>query len=278
MNYRYLRKSAEIFLFIACTSITSFAAAVPTTTNPAASQAKLSSSDYAKIAARVWKNECDGTVKGLTSWNTGEDFASLGIGHFIWYPAGKKGPFEESFPKLVTFLKDQRAQVPAWLLSLPPCPWNTREEFMKHFDGEGMKSLRKFLENTVPLQGQFLAKRLEEALPKMLGAVPTAEKDRIQANFYRVATTPAGMFALIDYVNFKGDGILATERYAGKGWGLLQVLEGMQDKGSAIEEFSKSARRVLELRVRNSPPARGENRWLPGWLNRVDAYHSQPLQ
>ena len=29
---------------------------------------------------------------------------------------------------------------------------------------------------------------------------------------------------MIDYVNFKGDGLKPTERYKGEGWGLLQVL------------------------------------------------------
>ncbi len=62
--------------------------------------AGLAISDGQALAAgkRLWHNECAGTVEGLTSWNTGEDFASLGIGHFIWYPAGRRGPFDESFP------------------------------------------------------------------------------------------------------------------------------------------------------------------------------------
>jgi hypothetical protein len=231
----------------------------------------LSSSEYAKIAARIWKNECAGTVSGLTSWNRGEDFASVGIGHFIWYPAGKHGPFEESFPELIAFLKNQNATVPEWLLGAPPCPWRTRQEFLADFNGQRMRSLRSFLANTVSLQGRFLAQRLENALPKMLKAAPASERERIRENFYRVASGPSGMYALIDYVNFKGEGTLATERYAGKGWGLLQVLEGMQN-GSAVNEFSKSAVRVLELRVHNSPSERHENRWLPGWLNRVDSY------
>ena len=43
------------------------------------------------VGRKVWVNECDGTVAGLTSWNADEAFPSLGIGHFIWYPAGKGG-------------------------------------------------------------------------------------------------------------------------------------------------------------------------------------------
>ena len=56
-----------------------------------------------RIGRKIWQNECGGTVAGLTSWNAGENFASLGIGHFIWYPAGARGPFEESFPVFVRY-------------------------------------------------------------------------------------------------------------------------------------------------------------------------------
>lgn len=231
----------------------------------------LSPSDYAKIGARVWKNECAGTISGLTSWNRGEDFASLGIGHFIWYPAGQHGPFEESFPELIAFLRRQGASVPGWLLETQYCPWKTRQEFLADSNNQKMRSLRNFLANTITLQSRFLAERLENALPKMLKAAPVAKRERIESNFYRVASGPSGMYALIDYVNFKGDGTLPTERYAGQGWGLLQVLQGMQN-GPAVSEFSKSAKRILELRVRNSPPGRQEKRWLTGWLDRVDSY------
>jgi hypothetical protein len=76
-------------------------------------------------------------------------------------------------------------------------------------------------------------------------------------------------------VNFKGEGVLATERYAGEGWGLLQVLEGMSQEGNgraAVKSFAESARKVLTRRVRNSPPERHESRWLPGWLARINTY------
>ena len=36
-----------------------------------------------EIGRRIWMNECGGTIEGLTSWNKGEYFASLGLGHFI---------------------------------------------------------------------------------------------------------------------------------------------------------------------------------------------------
>src|ERR1051325_10815153 len=64
----------------------------------------LSHAEAVRIGNKVWQNESNGTIAGLTSWNKGENFASLGIGHFIWYPKGLKGPFEESFPKLLNFI------------------------------------------------------------------------------------------------------------------------------------------------------------------------------
>ena len=77
-----------------------------------------------------------------------------------------------------------------------------------------------------------------------------------------------------DYVNFKGDGLSPTERYKGQGWGLLQVLTDMKarDAADAPRAFADSAKRVLTRRVENSPPERGERRWLAGWLNRCESY------
>lgn len=229
----------------------------------------LSDAQALAIGRRIWKNECAGTVKGLTSWNGGEDFASLGIGHFIWYPAGKRGPFEESFPALVAKLAASGHDVPAWMRG--PCPWPTRAAFMADFDGPRLTQLRNLLAATVAEQARFCAARLEAALPKMLAAAPKAERARIRANFYRVAAEPLGMYALIDYVNFKGEGVSPTERYAGEGWGLLQVLEEMGG-GPALPAFAKAADRVLTRRVKNSPPARNEAKWLPGWRNRCVTY------
>jgi hypothetical protein len=76
---------------------------------------------------------------------------------------------------------------------------------------------------------------------------------------------------LVDYVNFKGEGTLPSERYKGQGWGLLQVLEEMGDRPPLLE-FRRAADTVLTRRVKNSPPGRGESRWLPGWKNRIRTY------
>lgn len=239
------------------------------TATASAQTVTLSDAQALAIGRRIWQNECAGTINGLTSWNAGEDFASLGIGHFIWYPKGQRGPFEESFPKLAAYLAAHGQSVPAWMRG--SCPWTTRMAFRADADSARMRELRGLLADTVALQARFCALRMEEALPKMLAAAPASERDRVKANFYRVAAAPLGMYALIDYVNFKGEGTNPSERYAGQGWGLLQVLEAMGG-GSALPAFAKAADAVLTRRVKNSPPARHEAKWLPGWRNRVATY------
>lgn len=232
----------------------------------------VSDAEAASIGRKIWRNECAGTRDGLTSWNKGEDFASLGIGHFIWYPQGKRGPFKESFPALKSYLQTQGVKLPGWLAAAKSCPWPDRAAFMADFRSPRMEELRSLLASTVGEQARFAALRLEAALPQMLAAAPPGERGKIRGNFYRVANAPGGFYPLMDYVNFKGEGTSPAERYRGEGWGLLQVLADMSDTGSPVAAFSKSAGRVLTRRVELSPPARGEVRWLPGWRNRVATY------
>ena len=237
----------------------------------------VSHAEAMSIGRKIWQNECGGTIAGLTSWNAGEDFASLGIGHFIWYPAGRRGPFEESFPAFLHFAEQHGAKLPEEVMARgdAPCPWNSRAEFLAAQSSARMKIVRKFLAGTIDLQAQFLVERLRNALPRMLDSAPSGERDRVRQNFQVVASTARGCYALVDYVNFKGEGVLATERYQGFGWGLLQVLEGMPatpDGEAGRKKFADSAARVLRERVENSPPERHEQRWLPGWLSRVATY------
>jgi hypothetical protein len=235
-----------------------------------AAEIQLTTSQALEIGKRIWKNECAGTVSGLTSWNKGEEFPSLGIAHFIWYPPGNRGPFEESWPGLAKFLKNRGASVQDWRLG--PCPWKNRAAFMADLDGHRLSSLRQMLAATVADQARYAAMRLEGALPKLLAAATAQQRERIAANFSRVAAEPLGYYALMDYVNFKGEGVSPAERYNGQGWGLLQVLETMPASGNALPEFSKAADIVLTRRVKNSPPARNEAKWLPGWRNRLSTY------
>jgi hypothetical protein len=237
----------------------------------------LTRSEAREIGKKIWENECNGTVAGLTSWNEGENFASLGIGHFIWYPKGQRGPFEESFPKLVSFIAKRGAKLPGLLLGAGerPCPWNSRAEFLNAQHTAEMRQLRRFLADTVDLQTEFLISRLQNALPNMLAEAAPPDRANVQQQFERLASTPQGCYALVDYVNFKGEGVLHTERYHGQGWGLLQVLENMNGTSAgtaAVDEFARSAKAILTRRVQNAPAQRRESRWLSGWLQRVNSY------
>jgi hypothetical protein len=236
-----------------------------------ASALALSPKELDAIGRKVWQNECGGTRDGLTSWNAGEGFASLGIGHFIWYPKGVDGPYEESFPGLVRFLGESGAKLPGWLKATSDCPWNSKAEFQADFHGERMNELRDLLASTIREQSRFLAIRMEKALPKLLGEAPANRRAVVEARFKKLAASGKGTFALIDYVNFKGEGTNRNERYRGEGWGLLQVLENMEDSAEPVRAFSESAARVLARRVENAKP-KNESQWLKGWTSRVRSY------
>ncbi len=226
--------------------------------------------DADSLGRRIWANECAGSVQGLVSWNAGEAFPSLGIGHFIWYPAGYSGAFEESFPKFVAYAHAQGIQAPAFFNGA--APWQDKEAFMADKSGLADK-MRQWLASHVGLQTRFIIARSRAALPGMLrhSSVPNA----VQARYHALAATTQGMYCLVDYVNFKGEGTKASEQYKGQGWGLLQVLEEMQgypQGRAATAEFSRAAKRVIRRRVSNAPASRHEQKWLQGWLNRCNSY------
>lgn len=240
--------------------------------------AELTGSQKTAIGRKIWQNECAGSVAGLTTWNGGEEFPSLGIGHFIWYPAGFQGKFEESWPEFAKLSKQRGGGMPA-VGQLADSPWRSKREFEKNRSGSEMTALRTWLAAHVDLQTEFIMARSRAALPKILAAAPASERRRIEVNYHKVAASAQGTYALIDYVNFKGEGVQLTERYNGQGWGLLQVLGGMKEVPAGVAaavEFAASGKRVLSRRVANSPPERGEKKWLEGWHNRCGTY-AKPL-
>jgi hypothetical protein len=262
---------AAIALITACTPKTP---ETGTLTGKKTGKAKIQISriEARNIGNQIWKNECSGTIPGLTSWNSGEYFASLGIGHFIWYHREKRGPFEESFPPLVRYIQSRGIPVPQ-IARQQACPWTSREEFQKALNSPAMIELRKFLHVTIPLQAEFIFLRLENSLPKMLTVLDSASRKTVQQRFYAVAGSAKGKYALMDYVNFKGEGTKKSERYRGQGWGLLQVLQEMRmppANANATAEFAAAADRVLTRRVKNAPS--DEGRWLLGWRNRLQTY------
>lgn len=239
-------------------------------------QIQINPEDAKKIGYKIWMNEGAGKVENLIVWNNGEEFVSLGIGHFIWYPATipTEKRFDDQFPKLVKFLKQKRVPIPEWVEE-PNCPWASEAAFNQDRNSPKMVELRDLLKNTIPEQVEFIVRRLEEALPKMLETLETEEdRKQVKDQFYRVAKTPMGIYALVDYVNFKGEGIKENERYNGEGWGLLQVLQNMfgTDDENVMAEFIEAADKVLTHRVQNAPEGKNEEKWLTGWRYRLKTY------
>jgi hypothetical protein len=235
----------------------------------------LTNQQAQEIGKRIWYNECGGRIDGLIDWNEGEEFPSLGILHMIWYPKGYKGPFTESFPMFLNYVKNSNpSTIPYWLADQAGSPWKTRDDFLRAKTSTQYQQLQSFLVATIPQQTQFALFRLQAAIPEILSHSDSQEQSQmIQKRIDKLDKDMPGMYALIDYVNFKGEGTNPRERYNGQGWGLLQVLQNMNDRNpNALDAFSTSAINLLTLRVKNSPPERHEDRWLKGWISRIRTY------
>lgn len=239
--------------------------------------------DLAKrIGQKIWLNETGGRIDAITSWSANEDFASLGIGHFIWFPVGKWLPFEESFPALLEFMRGKNVRLPGWLdqTQIPPNPWRSRAEFRRNANSPRMQELRQFMLDTVAEQTQFMMARAQGAMEKILKTTPDgAEREHIVIQFTRVVRDPDNYYPLIDYINFKGEGTnpneAAMNRETGRrqGWGLKQVLLRMNgdasDPKAVRAEFADAAQFVLQQRVRNIP---SNGVFEVGWLRRIATY------
>lgn len=234
------------------------------------------------IAQKVWQNEGAGKDKYLIWWNKGEDFASLGIGHAIWFPKGHTEKFREVFPMMIAFMQEKGVKMPSWLTPETDFPWQTKEEFnnAKLNNTKKYKELFTFLKKTFSIQAEFMSDRLSRALPEMLKSIANVhQKERIKTRFNDMlykndgSIDETGLYILLDYTNFKGEGTLKSERYNDQGWGLLQVLEHMDMRiTNKYKSFSNSAKAMLSRRIKNSPPQRGEERWRKGWNVRLDTY------
>jgi hypothetical protein len=225
------------------------------------------------IGNKIWRNECNNSIALLTFWHKDEPFPSLGIGHCIWFPADCQAPFTQTFPDLLLLFKKHGVKLPTWLAQATVCPWSTRAAFYAPENKPRLAELQQLLSNTIELQAQFMFDRLCTALPTILAATSTQKRAHVAACFDRIIHTPNGVYALVDYVNFKGDGTNARERYAGYGWGLLQVLEHMDGTiANPLDALVISARAMLERRVAHAAHKEVEQRALIGWLNRINTY------
>ena len=238
---------------------------------------EISKADTLWIAKRVFKNECGVEKNCLLEWSVGENFLSLGLGHFIWYPPNAPGIFQESFRSYLQYAREAGESLPVWLdkTPLPSCPWTSRKQFLSSKESKQYQDILDFIMKTKLCQADYLIANTKRSFPKIINAAPVDQRLRITKYLSELSGNPQGLYAIIDYINFKGTGVEHSERFQGEGWGLLQVLEGMRDMPASqdtLAEFVRSAREVLKRRVFIAPMNRHEERWLLGWLHRLDTY------
>ncbi len=260
MNFSFFHRGFLIFSLLLSFSLLSW---------------EITNEEGEQIGRRIFLNECSGKTEKLVWWNERENFASLGIGHFIWYPKGVKGPFEETFPSLLIFFNARGIKYPHWLKESQGCPWNSHQEFLANASETKKKELQTLLSGTISLQAAFIVARFEQTLQKVFSDLPEPEKTDLLCKIESIGQTSQGKYALIDYLNFKGAGTLQTERYSGQGWGLKQVLQEMPGNiKDPLLAFAETAKMIIRRRVQNAPRERQEEHWLPGWLKRIDSYTS----
>ena len=246
-----------ILLFIMCASSLALNALTPEETKT--------------IGQKIYFNECSSKKNRLVFWNANEDFPSLGIGHFIWFPKGFKGSFEQMFPKLLAYFKKKKIKLPTLIAKASHAPWVNRDQFMTSYKSAEMAELRDFFENSLATQAEFIAIEFEKKLKEIVRS--SRNKKSLSTKIARLKASPGGLYALIDYHNFKGSGLDPKERRNGQGWGLLQALEALPNNSKdPVADFAATAKRLLTLRAASCPTKGKEDLFLQGWFNRIDRY------
>lgn len=237
--------------------------------------ASLSNQDLDWIGNRIWFNECSEKVENLTFWNKNEPFPSFGIGHFIWFPEGYIGPYTQTFPDLIAYLKKSvLVPMPSWLLYASDCPWATRDDFYRDFNNEKMSSLRFFLQKTIKEQAAFIIEHFRKNIECIIKD-QKKQHDHLSRVIQILQCSAHGWYVLIDYHNFKGAGTNVAENYSGHRWGLLQVLENIPPcttERAIIDAFINEAKKLLEIRVACAPEGKKEKQFLEGWFKRLESY------
>jgi len=235
------------------------------------------------IGIKIWFNECGGNEIGLTSWNDGENFASVGIGHFIWHPyPSKQASYHYGFPKLLRYIESRGIKLPPELRGKKAlyCPWSNRTEFLQEKYSPKMVALRSFLRSTIPVQAEYLTVDLQKTLPALLACAPTKDRRFIYEKFCNLAQTPGGIYALVDYLNFKGPGISNSHFNYEHGSGLLHDLKGLKHAPPGLTQLQAyvwSAKHALIRRV-NCSSTQNRERWLAGWFKRLNTYLEGDLE
>lgn len=244
---------------------------INTTTTVASSQ------ELNAIGERIFRNETEGDASKLLRWHSQGNFADLGIGHLVWYPANQRGPYTETFPNFLKYVQTRNVPLPTWLANRPNegGPWANKAAFERAKDDPQMRELANFLQKTLGLQAAFMSDQLRRNIPTMVQTLPAPYRQAALNNFQIMEKTSGGLYPMLDYMVFQGSGTSSNERYNGHGWGLLQVLlnmETVQPGPNALAEFMRSANDSVMHRVAAAPTERREARMLSAWQTRIRTY------
>lgn len=235
------------------------------------------------VGSKIYENECASKPENLIHWGVGEAFPSLGIGHFIWYPKGFSGPYHETFPEMVAYVRQYDRTAIRLLEHYPlDAPWLKKDIMLKARQDRAYQQLQDWLLQTKSFQAMFIVEQFEERIDDYLQRHPKSDQlEGLVKLMNRLLKFKEGRFALIDYTNFKGIGN-SREKYNGEPWGLISVLLEILKREPRIETandeeliavFVSSAKHRLRLRVSNAPQDKDERRWLKGWFKRLDGYN-----
>lgn len=251
---------------------------IPTPTLPMSHTGVLASAqEMNAIGDRIFRNETDGDASKLLRWSSQGNFADLGIGHLVWYPANQRGSYTETFPSFLKYTQSKNVPLPSWLANRPNegGPWANKAAFESAKNDQQVRELANFLQKTVGLQATFMSDQLRRTMPSMVQTLPAQYRQAALNNFQVMEKTPGGMYPMLDYMVFQGSGASSNERYNSQGWGLLQVLlnmERVQPGSNALAEFMRSASDSVMQRVATAPAERHEARLLSAWQTRVRTY------
>lgn len=286
-----------------------------------------------KLSEALYKNEADCKNHNLTHWGKNEEFPSLGLPHAIWYGTSSSKKYQEQFPELIRYLRknlnasDQQISWPLLLQKnpLPPAPWASQAEFAEikkvslaienvkeslqladikknkaalYKDAYSLFEIRHFLSNPkiLQLQAQFVIEKTFLSLHRILAASHRESPTEAQELYQKIQLllgSPEGVLSIVDYLNFKGEGLKPSERTPlGKyPWGLKTVLEIMPSSASvnaAIKaptdasaeinlQFTKAALCSLQRMAYHSGAADSKDQlqryaWLNGgWKTRLES-------
>lgn len=250
---------------------------------------KFSKAEIARVTANLLNNETGCKAGNMMEWDSkaGEFFPSIGLPHVVGFPVGARKVVDESFPRFWQYLQQNYKGTTRWpdlKLVGESVPWKTKKEFETD---PVVKDLNRFLldPDVMELQGQFAVQRATSSIGAILAANSLDPNPRVRtgelcSRFKNLLKTPQGLQAIVDYVNWKGEGIHYSEQTDTKHirWGLKQVLEniGTVDPKNAHLQFADAASRALaerssdDSRIKKSMPglqSRIESTYRKGGIN-----------